>query len=298
MSCYRPIQAYQSPHGGRLIFSDRGDVRPITIPCGYCVGCRTARARAWAIRCMHESSLYVYNSFVTLTYDDVHLPDSGSLVYRDFQLFMKRLRKLKGPVRFFMCGEYGSRTLRPHYHALLFGVQFENMIELFKTPAGHSVYISDELSSVWKLGHCSIGSVTVASAMYIAKYCITKKPVDSPAYNRVDLDTGEVTRVIPELSHMSLGRTKGDGIGARWFHKYRADVFPHDYVVVDGVKRPVPKYYKALLTDLDPMENVDVDARRFEFFSDPTRVLDSSDERLAVRECVATAAINFRRNLE
>jgi len=294
VSCFHPIQAYQSPEGGKLVFADVGDVRPITIPCGSCVGCRTTRARNWAIRCMHEASLHTYNSFVTLTYSDANLPESGSLVYRDFQNFMKRLRKSKGPARFFMCAEYGTRTLRPHYHALLFGVHFHDREKLFTTPAGHDVYVSAELSKLWGLGHCSIGSVTTGSAMYIAKYCITKKPSDSPAYSRVDIDTGEVTRVLPEFSHMSLK----PGIGAAWFAKYKEDCFPHDYIYVDGVKRPVPKYYKSLLSDLEPLTSIEVDITRFGYFSDPVRVLDSTDERLVVREAVAKAAINFNRNLE
>lgn len=72
--------------------------RPLA--CGQCIGCRLERARQWAVRIMHEASLYNVNSFVTLTYANAPV----SLVHRDYQLFQKRLVRLNGPTRFFMGG--------------------------------------------------------------------------------------------------------------------------------------------------------------------------------------------------
>ena len=76
----------------------------------------------WALRCMHEAKLHDRNCFVTLTYDDLHLPPHGSLRYRDIQLFHKKLRRRVGAFRFFLCGEYGEQLGRPHYHACYFGM--------------------------------------------------------------------------------------------------------------------------------------------------------------------------------
>jgi hypothetical protein len=101
----------------------------LELPCGQCIGCRLERSRQWAMRCLHESSLYDRNAFVTLTYDDEHLPPGGSLNYPDFQRFMKRLRKnSKSPIRFYMGGEYGESTLRPHFHVCLFGYDFPDKV--------------------------------------------------------------------------------------------------------------------------------------------------------------------------
>lgn len=101
---------------------------PLAIPCGSCVGCRMDRAREWKVRCCHEKELYPddHVHFVTLTYDDAHLPinENGEpyINRRDFQLFMKRLRfKNNQEYRYFGCMEYGEHGHRPHAHAILFG---------------------------------------------------------------------------------------------------------------------------------------------------------------------------------
>ena len=132
MPCFGPLVAYYAAEVSesgkrRLVFDKRHSHSGVKIqlPCGQCIGCRLERSRQWAIRCMHEKSLYSLSSFLTLTYDDDHLPPNGTLVKRDFQLFMKRLRWEMGDgIRFFACGEYGDGNLRPHYHALLFNVDF------------------------------------------------------------------------------------------------------------------------------------------------------------------------------
>lgn len=118
MPCYNPLQAYFAfdPSGVKSVefsnvaaahFRAGGDVRDLgddifQLPCGKCRGCRLEKSRQWALRIMHEASLYDDNCFVTLTYDDEHLPKDGSLVKKDFQLFMKKLRKkFDSRIRFF-----------------------------------------------------------------------------------------------------------------------------------------------------------------------------------------------------
>ena len=135
MPCFHPLEGYWSkdrnPSGKRsLTFNAREAFtdKKIDVPCGRCVGCRLERSRQWAIRCVHEASLYDNNCFITLTYDSDHVPSDGSLRVEDFQNFMKRLRKSVAPrrVRFFHCGEYGERGDRPHYHAILFNLDFDD----------------------------------------------------------------------------------------------------------------------------------------------------------------------------
>ena len=126
MVCFSPLQAFKlegwHQYGLPPVFKrPAGPHRELQLPCGQCVGCRLERSRQWVVRCIHEASLYENNCFLTLTYSDDCLPNGNDLIYRHFQLFMKRLRKRFGSnIRFYMCGEYGDLFGRPHYHACLF----------------------------------------------------------------------------------------------------------------------------------------------------------------------------------
>lgn len=134
MPCYHPLTGYRSksgrdPKSGKwpLTFdlSNAYIDMPVTVPCGQCIGCRLDKSRDWAVRCLHEASLYQDNCFITLTYDDAHLDPLGSLNKDDFVKFMKRLRFQYGPkIRFFHCGEYGTLLNRPHHHACIFNFDF------------------------------------------------------------------------------------------------------------------------------------------------------------------------------
>jgi hypothetical protein len=181
---------------------------------------------------------------------------------------MKRLRKKFGPnIRFYHCGEYGEVCRvsgksrhnapagkfypsigRPHYHALLFGFNFPDR-ELFKiSPQGNHLYTSNILAELWPYGLAVIGDVSFQSAAYVARY-VMKKVNGSKAdevdrfglrpYERMNLQTGEVFQCAPEYTTMS----RRPGIGKDWYDKFKDDVFPHDYVVVNGVKCRPPKYY-------------------------------------------------------
>jgi len=96
-------------------------------PCGQCLPCRINRRRIWTHRLILERLCHPFASFVTLTYDDAHLPPGGQLCKKDAQLFLKRLRYYLAPrkIRYYLCGEYGERFGRPHYHAILFNVHPE-----------------------------------------------------------------------------------------------------------------------------------------------------------------------------
>lgn len=205
----------------------------------------------WSRRCMHEKSLYSHNCFLTLTYDDSHLPQGGFLRSRDLVLFIKRLRKfgendsiaiLRDPVvrsiRYFACGEYGKRSLRPHYHLLLFNCNFADRYKV-----GKEYYESPTVARLWSdpkskvsYGTHKIGDVTAASAAYCAKYCV--KPGDVPEW--VCRETGEV-RPLPFVRMSS-----NPGIGKRWLEQFH-DELQSGFLVVDGQRVQIPLYYKRKL---------------------------------------------------
>lgn len=286
MACYHPVKAFRCADGG-VVFTElaRYDlIGDISLPCGQCIGCRIDRAREWSVRCLHESKLHKFNSFVTLTYRDEDLPPGRSLDYRDYQLFMKRLRKSVGiPVRFFMCGEYGEKDQRPHYHALLFGYQFPDLKFWSRSPTGNALYRSEILEGLWTKGNSLIGQVTRESAGYVARYCMKKVTGDlAKDHYRVE-ENGVVFDRVPEFARMSLK----PGIGAEWFAKYHSDVFPHDYVIADGIKIPVPRYYDRLGRETYDLEGIKF---RRETYG-RAHAQNNTDERLAVREEVAKARL-------
>lgn len=285
MTCYHPLSAFQN-EDGLVVFHERGKIRrELSLPCGRCIGCRVARSRMWAIRCVHESKCHDVNSFVTLTYDDEHL-SSPSLEYRDFQLFVKRMRFASGGgIRFFACGEYGEENQRPHFHAILFGKTFAAREKI-----GKSLYRSPELDKLWPHGHSSFGDVTFQSAAYVARYTIKKVsgPLADEHYKRVHLSTGEIVSVRPEFGRMSLR----PGIGKPWFDKYWKDVYKaRDACIVDGKEYPAPRYYDQLLAKYEPILTSDKEFDRYinsQNFKD-----DCTPERLAVREVVTKARLDF-----
>ena len=227
MVCFQPLKGWKSKtinekSGKRSVVFSRNlglvDL-PVELPCGQCSGCRLERSRQWAMRCVHEAQLHEDNIFITLTYDNEHLPYGGSLYYRDFQLFMKRLlvhadRHLKRHpgIRFYMCGEYGENFGRPHYHAVMFNYDLPDK-KLFKMERGNPLYTSEILSELWGKGLTSVGGVTFQSAAYVARYIMKKVTGDAAEdhYTRIDPETGEVFERVPEFTNMS----RRPGIGAK-----------------------------------------------------------------------------------
>lgn len=192
-----------------------------------------------------------------------------------------------------MCGEYGERTFRPHYHALIFGMDLPDRYKWRNSGSGFPLYRSPIVEALWGKGSVEIGDVTFESAAYVARYVVKKVtgPASESHYRRVDPDTGEIVQVVPEFTRMSLGRRKGEGIGGPWIQKYYTDVYPEDYVMVNGMKCKPPRYYDGIFSYF--RQSDDVEFNRFE------RSLltkeDNSPERLAVREKVAKARLSFKR---
>jgi hypothetical protein len=254
---------------------------------------------------MHEAQLWEKNCFITLTYEDP--PPWNSLVHSDFQKFMKRLRKrFKGdkefiddrtgkgsyPIRFYMAGEYGSVRGRPHYHACIFNFAFEDLKFLRRTNSGSDLYRSAQLESLWPHGYSSVGDVTFESAAYVARYVMKKQNQEIDVHAPVDLETGEVIQRLPEYNRMSLK----PGIGANFVDKFKSDVFPNDYVVVNGHKAKPPRYYFKRLEQQDPDLYEQVE------YSRAMKGLESCEEttveRLGARQRVLQAKLKqLQRNL-
>lgn len=298
MSCYHPLPAYRErgKEGAsvKIGHNPQGKGDKLELPCGRCIGCKLDHSQSWSVRLMHEAQLYNCNLFLTLDYAPEHLPPSLSLEYRDFQGFMKRLRKeVPGadriedgsrPIRFFCSGEYGEARGRPHWHVILFNCRFGDEVRFC-----NDTYRSARAEDLWRRGNVVIGAVTAASAAYVAGYTLNK------VYGRygeeyyedvVDLSTGEVTSRRPPFCTMS----RRPGIGARWYQKFGQDLFPHDFAVDgDGKKRKVPTYYWRRFQDGgDPLVAEEIAHRRFLRAMEVDRS-ENTEARRSVREEVALA---------
>lgn len=288
MACFRPLAAYRLDDG-KIVFSCRSgeDREELLLPCGSCDGCRLERSRQWAVRCMHECQLHENNSFLTLTYDDEHLPENGSLRHRDWQLFAKRLRRAYGPFRFFMAGEYGGIHGRPHFHACVFGVGFSDRKLLCTGDSGSDLYESASLSKLWRSGFASVGDVTFESAAYVARYTLKKVGSDVERLGIVDYSTGEVSVRRAEYARMSLR----PAIARDWWSKYSGDVKRRGDVVSRGRSMRPPRYYDKLLELEDPDLLEEFKADRLS----KVRLEDGTPERLAVQEIVCKAGLSFKK---
>lgn len=250
MTCYCPLDGWLAKHrnpetGRRPVVFKMADAlldRPVKLPCGKCIGCRLDKSRNWAIRMTHEAKSHEENAFITLTYADEHLPEDLSLNLEHIQKFFKKYRFSIAPkkIRIFYCGEYGEINARPHYHAIIFGHNFNDQ-KHFKTINGNSINVSKKLDKLWKKGFSSIGKFDYASAGYVARYSLKKLTGDRAEahYNGRR----------PEFANMS---SRPKAIGQTWIEKYYREVYPDDFIIHNGQKIQPPAYYDKCLETIDP----------------------------------------------
>lgn len=294
MPCYHPLEGFYDRLLKKVYFSSipkvamlthLSDIEPIKLPCGKCIGCRLERSRKWAMRCVYEASLHAENSFLTLTYSPEFLPEGGTLVKRDLQLFMKRLRKtFPGKrIRYFACGEYGENFARPHYHVILFGFSPPDykrkrsrsrpvlptladwlssgslpspVIDFSDTVSSEDSVLAEYsplISKLWGNGHVAVGDVTFESCAYVARYCL-KKINGSSAKEHYG-------NRLPEFIVMS----RRPGIAGDWFEKWKDDVFPADRCFSRGVQCKPPRYFDKLLEKTAPELLTGIKAARKNF---------------------------------
>lgn len=278
-------QAYKfmPAHRGKIIrlsdreFFQRHGKECIPIPCNRCIGCRLKYAREWASRCMFELQYHDFAWFVTLTYNDEHVPmsyygspDTGealpimTLRRRDIQLFFKRLRAANPGcnIRYYGCGEYGPQTWRPHYHIIIYGLPLPDLVIKRQNVDGTvPAWTSSILQSAWSerpfgnyspildsIGDVEVSEVTWASCSYVARYVVKKQlgPEGRDFYDTFNL--------VRPFTFMSLK----PGIGARYFMDH-PDIYDWDSTPLpcgDGVKDVYPPRYYDRLYDLEHPEEM------------------------------------------
>lgn len=268
MPCYNPLVAWRVE--GKIVFNPPsgsvGLLNPFNLPCSKCIGCRLNYARSWALRCQLEALSHKENCFITLTFSNEELEKRKipwSVDKVDFQLFMKKLRKKYGEhIRYFHCGEYGEKTHRPHYHALIFGHDFRiktNTNKVQKFGKGkYPLYNSSELTEydeknniiggLWPYGHTTVGELNFETASYTARYVTKKVKTQYPLTNITFTPQG-VRKIEDVYCTMSRGnkKTKFNGIGEEAYHKYKHRWYGNDFIVNgNGIKMKPPRYFDKL----------------------------------------------------
>lgn len=273
------------------------DAEPILLGCKRCLLCAQASRRQWAYRCVAESKMCGESMYLTLTVDEEHMQDvfpGYSLTHKPFQDFMKRLRMTlergywydyvppftpqssivhlpcnlekkfyqRSQIKYFMCGEYGELSMRPHYHCCVFGARFPDAF--FAKKVGSNFYFSSPtLSRLWTYGKMSFFSdVTPQSAAYVAGYVDKKLSTTADDFRAVGLE--------PEYIKMS------QGIGLSWFEKYKDYLYRFssdgelfgEFFEVGRVPISAPRYFdeKYRLCDSDRFDKIVAsrERRRFE----------------------------------
>nr|WAE43425.1 MAG: replication initiator protein [Microviridae sp.] len=318
MACYHPITAYRSRQGRNqsgswpLVFkrSEGYDDKKVVLPCGKCIGCKLEYSRQWAVRAWHESKMHQNNSFICLTYDDDKVQnDVYSLVPEDLQKFWKRLRK-KHKFQYLACGEYGEEKMRPHYHACLFGLDFQDRDYLSKSQSGENYYHSEELYKTWGLGRVSVQDFSWETAAYVGRYMTKKitgdKELIKDGIKYLNADHYYNGR-IPEF----LRSSRRPSIGQKFYDKYKTELYGYDECVIrNGIKTKVPRYYdkkyKDETTPLLPGNVNDLKLRDLSTFDllkhkrgAQTNLAEQEPERLLVKEKIhLQKATKLRRNYE
>ncbi len=263
----------------------------------------------WATRIVHESYMHLDqhgNSWATLTYRDPSectekqfkeghfIPADYSLRPSDVSKFIRALRKQNTDhkIRYFYCGEYGDQNQRPHYHVCLFNHSFNDQ-QLFKDDEGLYTYTSPSLEKVWPYGFSTVAELNFETASYTAGYCFKKITGERAKdhYLRCD-EHGEAYWLMPEFIRMSTGRKKPSGLGARFYEKYKTDIFPSDECPVPGygIVKQVPRYYTDILRSEDSATMELVSASRNQFITE--HGADFSPERLRDKYKCARAQNN------
>lgn len=291
MTCYEPLHMLYSKADkvNKIIkYADEGmywkryankpGYEIIKVPCGKCIGCRLDYASAWADRIMLEAKEWHNNIVINLTYDDDHLTwNDGidtktgelrkhpTLVKRDVQLFIKRLRKKyqgiepwtnpdtgkeQQPIRFFMCGEYGDQKGRPHYHIIMFNFRPPDMQRWELNENGYQMYYSKEITKLWGMGMVKLNELTREMAEYIARY-VTKKIKGKDAE-----ETYQARGQVPEYTCMS----RKPGIAHKYFEDHKETIYKTDEIFIPtakGLKKTKPSKYfdkKMAMEDEEFME--------------------------------------------
>lgn len=283
MPCYTPNKIIKYPDGhirflGAMsnqeaqtltIITDQGEyISPVLVPCGQCIGCRLDYSRTWASRCMLEAMDHETNYFLTLTYNDDHLPPGKkllpTLVPEAMQLFIKRLRRHyeytygHTGIRFYGAGEYGDISGRPHYHIIAFNLPLQDLTVFGKNELGHTFYRSATLEALWPYGYVVIGECTWQSCAYTARYVVKKQKGQTAGVY-------EEAGIYPEFCRMS----RKPGIARNYFEANCDIIYDTDEIILPSVGKKLqsfspPRYYDNLLKERNELLLAKIKAKRGE----------------------------------
>lgn len=272
MQCLRPLKGgFDSSYN--ITFSKKKfnpEIEAFEFPCRKCLPCRLNIAREKSIRCFHEAQQFEENIFLTLTYAPEHLK-SEKLIYEDFQLFMKKLRKHIEPrkIGYMVTGEYGELNKRPHWHAIIFNFRPSDSKFDRTTETGEKVYVSELINNLWKLGKTEFGSVTLDSASYVARYA-AKKLVHG---NDQDHDYHPIHRT-----------SSKHAIGKKWIEKNFNHTFNMGYIILpNGEKSKIPRYYQDWLKQEHPEKYIDYVTRIRPKIIEKTKEKEKIDEEIFLK---------------
>lgn len=294
MSCSSPllgkVEGVNPDTGNKIIrvlpFGTIVEGETVRIPCGHCTGCRIDKSRAWADRMMLEYQNQKKAIFATLTYRDSKLTftefeqvfpsgflpcspthrydDFGNIyqgtqptiVKRDFQLFMKRLRKAfpDKKIRYYTSFEYGDKYKRPHVHSIIFGLSledFSDLVERGKNELGDQYWSSDRFARIWNNGFCCLTDVSWKTMAYTARY-VQKKL------------NGELSAVYGDREPPCAVMSRNPGI-ASFYYDDHEDICQFAKTFVDGAEVSIPKYFlnKLSLTNKEEYDRIVTERRRF-----------------------------------
>jgi len=288
MSCFDPLIAHrvvdQTTGLISIKFKEKGLIlETFQVPCGKCNGCRIDNSRNWSIRCQHEFLSHNKSYFLTLTYDKEHLPENRSLKPVDMQLFFKRLRKnqdqYKIKIRYLMCGEYGARRGRPHYHCIVFGLRIDDLIH-YEPGKDYDLLTSQTIEKIWGNGKVIIGQANMQTASYVSRYVTKKIPKGKLGKDQA-----------PEYIQMS----RRPGLGTEFYKKYHSDIYTADQMIIEsptGKKytlRP-PRAYDKLYERDYPERYAQLKERRRQHAL--IQNTDNTRDRLAVKKHLSDVFIN------
>lgn len=199
----------------------------VFIGCGKCEGCTAQKALEWSIRMYHESQCHRRNTFLTLTY--AQAPET--INREDPQKFIKRLRHhWPTPIRYFLTGEYGEQTKRPHYHAILFGEDFLGGAY----DIDGQLYGNKILDRIWKNGTVTASEFTLATAMYVSGY-VNKKIGDPDTFSIM---------------------SRNPPIGKPWVRQHADNLRRLEKCIINGQEMPIPSTYLKWLEGVEDYDHI------------------------------------------
>lgn len=213
----------------------------VSVPCGYCYACKVDRRNMWSDRLLHDAAHALRqgfgSSFVTLTYDDLHYPLNGSLCVKHGQDFIKRLRREceyhsvprpqfsssggKPTFHYYLVGEYGGKIGRPHYHAIITGLDSDTLKPL--------------VALCWRSGFNMIKPLVAGGIRYVLKY------IDKQCSPDKEKGIYESRGLVPPFNICS------HGIGKDYLLAHRDELLDYGSYRYKSIMRPLPYYYRKLL---------------------------------------------------